>query len=554
MCIFDDRPHRKLPELVKELDRELRIITKQVVALEKYKNLCNSSTNDKNPVGSKLSYILGSIENDILQVATNIARKKYEPAILIFDALVLYGKPDAELHKTITEEVEEAFKGLNMRFHMEELKSTIKIPDDYDPLELNDYEIKKADWEKTHFKVLKGGPALYAEYDNEERCYDWYDKTQMTEKYSHLRFVRPDGFKDSFIDAWMSDENIKIYDKAGMYPLGNCPPNHLNLWIPFAGDMIDDYEPDNEGLMFILEHINYLCNYKLPSVNVLKMWISQAITNPARKPECIIVISGHQGAGKGQLIKLLKRLFGKNRVFETAEPSRDVWGNFNGLMKDAYIVNLNELEKKETKGHSAKIKKLATDNTYTLHLKNKNPVDMDSFHRFIATSNYDDGGIGAKEEDRRPFIIRTCEDKRDKAYYNKLEKYIENDRVIKTVYEHFKAMDSYNWVYVKDDVVNEYHQEIVKRNRPAPERWLREKMEQVEEEKTYEMTSYDMFEMFNNWLKANGETYNGGKAVLCREITKIAKKYNGIEIRRTNATKIYIFDVALVLRQLPECE
>ena len=66
----------------------------------------------------------------------------------------------------------------------------------------------------------------------------------------------------------------------------------------------------------------------------------------AVKSICPTLIS-KQGAGKGTLLLLIRKMLGTEKVFETATPSRDIWGDFNGKMAHAFFVNLNELSKKE---------------------------------------------------------------------------------------------------------------------------------------------------------------------------------------------------------------
>ena len=68
---------------------------------------------------------------------------------------------------------------------------------------------------------------------------------------------------------------------------------------------------------------------------------------PAIKTKVPTFIS-KEGVGKSWLIKLFKVMFGNDKVLETSNPSRDVWGDFNGMMMNAFIVNLNEISKKET--------------------------------------------------------------------------------------------------------------------------------------------------------------------------------------------------------------
>lgn len=43
---------------------------------------------------------------------------------------------------------------------------------------------------------------------------------------------------------------------------------------------------------------------------------------------------GAQGTGKGTILKEITKMMGSNKVFETGNPGRDVWGQLNGLLKD----------------------------------------------------------------------------------------------------------------------------------------------------------------------------------------------------------------------------
>ena len=68
-----------------------------------------------------------------------------------------------------------------------------------------------------------------------------------------------------------------------------------------------------------------------------------------------------EGAGKYTFIRLLMLMLGSKRVLETANPKRDIWGDFNGCLMDAFLINLNELSKKDTLEAEGKIKGLIAD-------------------------------------------------------------------------------------------------------------------------------------------------------------------------------------------------
>ena len=96
-----------------------------------------------------------------------------------------------------------------------------------------------------------------------------------------------------------------------------------------------------DAVGFVLNHIKILCNNENEVYEYFIKWIAQMIQFPEIKSICPTLIS-KEGAGKGSFIYLMQRMLGKNKVFETTDPSREVWGQFNGLMSDCFLVNLNE--------------------------------------------------------------------------------------------------------------------------------------------------------------------------------------------------------------------
>ena len=70
-----------------------------------------------------------------------------------------------------------------------------------------------------------------------------------------------------------------------------------------------------------------------------RQWIAQMVQYSAVKT-IMPTFFGGQGGEKTTLIEWVKPLLGKEKVFETTEPSRDVWGKFNELMSTSYVVVL----------------------------------------------------------------------------------------------------------------------------------------------------------------------------------------------------------------------
>ena len=119
-------------------------------------------------------------------------------------------------------------------------------------------------------------------------------------------------------------------------------------------------------------------------------------------------ISG-EGSGKGTLFKLFEKMLGNEKVFETTNPNRDVWGDFNGMMCNCFLVNLNELSKKDTMDAEGKIKGLITDNTLAINQKGIPQYKIKSYHRFITTTNKEEP-VNTTNGDRRNLIIRSSDE------------------------------------------------------------------------------------------------------------------------------------------------
>jgi hypothetical protein len=123
-------------------------------------------------------------------------------------------------------------------------------------------------------------------------------------------------------------------------------------------------------------------------------------------------------------------MLGNKKVFETSNPSRDVWGNFNGQMSSCFLVNLNELSKKDTLESEGVFKNLVTDGSLTINNKGVNSFEIVSHHRFIITTNNEDP-IKTTKDDRRKLIIRSSDEKcGDIEYFEHLYKSFINKKII----------------------------------------------------------------------------------------------------------------------------
>jgi sporulation protein YlmC with PRC-barrel domain len=270
--------------------------------------------------------------------------------------------------------------------------------------------------------------------------------------YSHLSYDVP-VYNDKgiftgcntlpFINKWIGHtHNIRRKDDVDIYPnSADCPDNIFNLWRPFAMELLTEpYTHKQRELEFILHHIKILCNHDETVYVYFIKWIAQMIQYPHIKTIMPTFISG-EGAGKGTLFKLFEKMLGYEKVFETTNPSRDVWGDFNGMMCNCFLVNLNELSKKDTIEAEGKIKGLITDNTLAINQKGIPQYKIKSYHRFITTTNKEEP-LNSTNGDRRNLIIRSSDEKKgDYIYFENMHKCLEDIDVIRTCYDYFKSIE-----------------------------------------------------------------------------------------------------------------
>ena len=253
-----------------------------------------------------------------------------------------------------------------------------------------------AKFELEHTKIING--SIYIQQVEDKVVF--MSRRDMKTSYEHIQCGYDIvGNPVSFIEKWMvNNKTINVKDTMDIYPdVENCPPNVFNLWRPFEMEKYNTpYQQHNDELKIILNHILILCGNDKAMYDYFIGWISKMIQQPHIKLTCMVLIS-KQGAGKGTLMKLFSKMLGKNKAYEPTNPSRDVWGNFNELMTDAFLVNINELEYNDAKKGDSQFKALITDPNITINPKGQKPIWVKSHDHFIITTNKKTQYLSRKE-------------------------------------------------------------------------------------------------------------------------------------------------------------
>lgn len=398
-----------------------------------------------------------------------------------------------------------------------------------------------AEFEENHLKIINKGVYLI-EYPDKTII---KSKHQLTEAYEHIGdIICNNGFPIPFIKYWTTNNpSIRSKDDMDIYPDNSiCPDNVYNLWKPFRGELLNcEYEKDEEIIQFFKKHILILCDNDKNVAEYFEKWIAQMIQYPAVKSNCPILIS-KEGAGKGTLLTLIRKMIGETKYFETTNPSRDVWGSFNSFMGDSYLVNLNELNKKDTMDSMGFIKGLITDSALAINTKGVSAYKIKSYHHWIITTNNDDP-MASSEDDRRFWIVRSSDELcKNKEYFNKYFKYLEDDKVIKMMYDYFKSIPNMDEFHKLEKPTTEYQKNIQEANVSVPEMWLKHLTYQHQNDYEVELLPKEIFQKFQEWATTNNFKYDVNSVKLGVRLSNL--KINGIKKgKHTNKGDTRLFNI-----------
>ena len=343
-----------------------------------------------NVEGSFVNRVLCIYENKFLQtIAEFLHSRNLERAEYAFDGLLVYGDyyNDPSFVQEVQDHLNNTFETLNMTLTMKPHSTAItydylenlEVVEKIDEHETYDY--MNEEFEKTHFKIIN--KSFYIKEHNGNPIF--MKKCNLVDSCEHLHFKELDKEgnvkQNSFIQAWTTDPKVKSYVDIDTYPPPlKCPDNMYNLWVPFAMEMIDQYE--QKDISIFLNHIKILCDHEEKTYDYFIKWLGQMIQYPADKT-IMILFQGAEGCGKGMLFKIIEFMMGNKKYLETTSPERDVWGQFNGLMESSFFVYLNALSKKQSMETEHRVKGLVTDPMIQINTKGKDSIsenDGKCFH------------------------------------------------------------------------------------------------------------------------------------------------------------------------------
>ena len=229
-------------------------------------------------------------------------------------------------------------------------------------------------------------------------------------------------FKDvTMSHAFMGNEYRRGYERGYVFDPKGATGDGFNLFVGWG------VEPKKGDCSKILWHVrNVMCDGDDAAYEYFLDYFAHLFQKPWEIPRAAIVIRSGEGAGKDTWAEYIGRIVGRYMPRITGQDQ--FFGNFNGFLKNALFVNMQEAFV-GSQQQNEKLKQYITERTIKVENKYQNAYDTPNLMRLFITSN-NFKVVAASESARRFLVLKADErfisngdEKRDreiKAYFDAL--------------------------------------------------------------------------------------------------------------------------------------
>ena len=438
--------------------------------------------------------------------------------------------------------------------------------------------------------------ALTARYKHE--VYEWTIKFKKDEKW-HIKTCRA-----NFINRWLTKYGHQTVFSGKFVFDPSRPPSFdvasktlttgtpdFNLWPGFAAQQINAPDLSDDDvfqeaiyiLKAILKHIKeVLTDANAHCFRFVIRWLAQMVQHPEHKGVTLTFIS-EEGAGKSTFMKLLSRMVGTSIFFSTSSPEQHVWGQFNSMMVQSFLVELSEINQGNMYQMLGRVYQTLTDESLVVTFKGVDSKPLTSCHRFILNTNNkfpckkgrrfgpvrcsdhmiipdkcdacielgiaridaDDGSDAAASD------VRCDECSGKKTYHSEMQRIVKEPMAARLLFDFLSSIQDCPVVMTIDEVPETETTQLIKEASQDPlDAYIRKTVvddlsaNQGLRTGTFDILGDDLFQGFKQYVEANESSSKGLSDSKISFSTKLAsRKIDGdIKKKRTTTDYKYSFD------------
>ena len=431
--------HTKNPFLIGLHQEKMEIFKKLINNTNYIEKYDIDSTNDYNPISSKINKLFCIKENEIIQSVI-----KSDVCVPMFDGF-MFDMNELNKYKPLLDQDDD------IQWALKNNKIDIDITD-FDEEDSKDYDTIKNEFEKSAC-MINTSPIIYLKKIKNENCQlvdIYYNKASMMDLCEPLQIMTGEGKEEAFFKNWMKDKDKRQFDKFDFMPYvlkeQDTTPAHIyNTFNEFEADIVDDvYEPK----WFIDFIHDNLADGDEKCSEYYFNFVAHTCQKPWENPQISPVMKGGQGTGKDTTIEITERIIGKSNdyVHRTTNINEILpKDGFNSELKNKLLIQFNETDGRDSREAKERIKDHITRESNNIKEKYIAPYKQRNMARVIFSSNNESPVQFAFDERRFVLFKFSDKNKGNHEYWNMIWDKINNSNEINNLYSWLLKRDISEW-------------------------------------------------------------------------------------------------------------
>lgn len=266
---------------------------------------------------------------------------------------------------------------------------------------------------RKHAVIIVGGKASVMRFDPKSNSdedhelwdmktfHDWYlSKPPIAITTGKGKDGKPRIEMLTLSKAFMTSEYRRGYEDGYIFDTTGENMEGFNL---FKGWGVEPKKGSCERILWHIKHV--ICADDATANEYFLDYLAHMFQKPWEIPRAAIVVKGEEGAGKDTIAKYMHKLVG--RYIPKITGQDQFFGNFNGFLKNALFVNIQEAFV-GSQQQNEKLKQFVTEDMLRVENKYQNSHDTPNYMRIYITSN-NFKVVQASESSRR-FLVLNARD------------------------------------------------------------------------------------------------------------------------------------------------
>lgn len=332
--------------------------------------------------------------------------------------------------------------------------------------DVNSYQYKKFQFEKTHFKVIFPSGYGYTDYRGDFHMITAGDLAHQ-EKNNRCG-------EKQFLECWTSDPYIRTYQTCVFKPKLPVRPDEYNLWVDFGTGVEGDVSIVREVLLTNCGNDEKVRDY-------VEKWCAWIVQNPSIKTKtCIIFQSDTEGAGKDSYGDFYRSILGSEYSFNTLDAENEVFSRFNSHLKKCLFIKFEEAPFIENKNHRQMFKGLVTTTSKGYEEKGHPTITLDCYFNIMMTTNNKVPAL-LDDKERRMVLIKCSEERVGQMDYWKRVHQVLSKKETKDAWLHYLLnLDLTDWNAYENRPITQFYEETKLASRPYHARFFQNRVQDVE--------------------------------------------------------------------------